>query len=701
MTVRRFRLQLRALIPALAWTVLLASGLRAHEGDVTVVSWASLDPEAAVAPNSAAVVEGQFSKRTTKAPDGVPQRELDSFTVEIEGSDHVKQAASIYTVEPQRLVILIPDLPEGTAHLRVQRGGFDVTDGQFEVLSVSPGLFSAAASGGGLAAAVAVRVNLADGTRATEDVAFFNEERGAYEPILLNPAVEGSELHLQLLGTGIRNSSKVNVEIGSVSVPASLPAEPGLPPGLDQVNVGPLPVELALRQLVDITLTADGIRANTVQVAFSPSAGPAITFSNQVVRLFQGRCQTCHRPGEVAPFSLLDYDSAKPWAQSIKQATQSRFMPPWKPVPGHGEFVGERRLSEPEIDLIARWVDAGAPEGDPADLPEPLAFDPNWALGEPDLVLETPAYIPDANRSDDYRCFSIPIPGDITSPKSITKLEVQPGNREIVHHVLLFGDPSGESQGHETATADGKPGYECFGSADISLDGFILGVESYILGGWAPGTRPQNLPEGSGYYMRPNSRFAIQVHYHPDGTSEPDSTRIGLHFSDEPTAKNSILLAAINTDFLIPPGEERYEVRAEASFDNIAGFDISPVLKGLLTALGFFPVEVTAVLPHMHLLGKEIGMDRVSATGERTPMIRIDDWDFDWQSSYTYVEPVPLGADDRLEVLAIYDNSEKNPQNPNSPPVPVGWGERTTDEMCIVFFQVNIPDLCRLGLCSD
>ena len=688
-----------ALLAAAACAALTVSGLRAHEGSISVVSWASLDAHAAVAPKSAAVVEGEFAERTTKAPDGVPQPELGSFIVEIEGSDDVKHRSDIYAVEPRRIVILIPDLPDGTAHIRVERDGVDVADGEFEVKSVSPGLFSAAASGGGLAAAVAVRVDLADGTRTTEDVAFYNEERGAFEPILLNPAVEGSELYLELLGTGIRNSSELEVEIGNVSIPASVSA--GSSPGIDQVVVGPLPTELARREVVDIKLTADGIQANAVQVAFSPATGPAITFSNQIVRLFQGRCQTCHRPGEVAPFSLLDYESAKPWAQSIKQATQARFMPPWQAVPGHGDFVGDRRLSDAEMDVIARWVDAGAPEGDPEDLPAPLVFDPDWTLGEPDLVLEAPAYIPAATQSDDYRCFSIALPEHITTPQSITGIEVRPGNRQIVHHVLLFGDPKGESLGHEQGTTDGKPGYECFGSAKIGLGGFILGVESYILGGWAPGVRPLTLTNGSGFYLRPGSRLAIQVHYHPDGSSLADSTRIGLHFADELTPKNSIVLAAINTEFVIPAGEEHFEVRAETSLDNIAGNNISAALKATLTAWGVFPLDITAVAPHMHLLGKQIRMDKVSSSGERTPMILIDDWNFDWQSFYTYVEPVPLGLDDRLEVVAIYDNSENNPRNPNSPPQAVGWGDRTTDEMCIVFFQVDIPNLCFFGLCRN
>ena len=684
-----------ALVQCMAIALLATPTLSAHGVGLRVASWASLDADAAVAPHSAAVVEGEFADRTTRAPDGVPVPELDSITVEIEGSDHLARLAGILAVGPRRVVFRVPDVPEGGAHLRVLRGETELAAGEFRVQSVSPGLFSAAATGGGLAAAVAVRVNLADGSGSVEDVAFYNDERGAFEPVLLNPAVEGSELYLELQGTGIRRAAEVSVEIGGMIVPSALEPETGSPSGIDRVTAGPLPVALAQRQIVEVTLTADGIRSNAVQVAFSPSAGPALTFSNQIVRLFQARCQTCHRPGEVAPFSLLDYEPARVWAASIKQATQTRSMPPWKAVPGHGEFAGERRLSEAEIDLVARWVDAGAPEGDPSDLPEPLVFDPDWQEGEPDLIIPTPEYLPDPNLSDEYRCFSFAVPDEITERKSITKVEVRPGNRQIVHHVILYGDPAGESVALEGADTSPDPGYECFGGPGISFNGFALGVDSYFLGLWAPGGRAQVLPENTGYALRPGSHVVLQVHYHPDGSGLPDSTRVGLHFSDEPTNNNALVLAAINTDFVIPAGAERHEVRAAFSLDPIPG------LQALLEALDFFPVNILGVAPHMHLLGREIRMDKVSATGEVTPMIRIDDWDFDWQSEYSYVEPVQFHAGDRLEVLAVYDNSANNPKNPNDPPIPVAWGDRSSDEMCIVFFLVEIPDLCSLGFCGD
>lgn len=669
-----------------------ASVLTGHQASLEVASWASLDFGSPVAPLSVAVVRGEFAERTTRAPGGVPLPDLDGVTVEVEAGDGPTTRALILTVEPHQLVFLVPDLEDGAAHLAVRRGDAELADGQFRVRSVSPGLFSAARSGGGLAAAVAVRVSLPDGNRHTEDVAFFNDERGSFEPVLLNPAAENSDLYLELQGTGIRNASALKVQIGGMLVPAVVLDRADPETGIDRISVGPLPSALARRQLVDIVLTADGIPANAVHVAFSPSLGPGVTFSNQIVRLFQGRCQTCHRPGEVAPFSLMDYESSYPWALSIKESTQSRQMPPWKAVPGHGTFQGERRLSEAEIALIARWVDAGAPEGDPADLPEPLEFDPDWQQGEPDLVISAAEYAPKPGGTDDYRCFSVQIPEEVEGRKSITKVEVRPGNRRIVHHVILFADPQGEGIALEAADPSPDPGYECFGDSGVSLNGIVWGVESYILGLWAPGARAIVLPEGSGYYLRPGASVVVQVHYHPDGTPQTDATQVGLHFSEEPTPRNAIVVPVINSSFVIPAGEERFEVRAS--------FSVPPLLGAILDATGAFPLSITSVAPHMHLLGREIRMDKVSADGTTTPMIYIDDWDFDWQSEYIYAEPVPFHRDDRLEVSALYDNSENNPRNPNSPPIPVGWGPRSSDEMCIVFFLVDIPDLCPLGICN-
>ena len=698
-----YRHPLPAAARLLSMAVLAAASLAAHDEPLKVYSAASLASDQPVAPNSVAIVEGQFGDVSTAVPPGEPQFEVGSLSIEVDRPDATPLRATIFSVEPTRIRFLVPSVPAGSRHMTVMRGTETIADGTFEVSAVSPGLFSAANSGSGLADAQVVRVNLLEGTRNVENVAYLNPSTGAFEAVPLNPAAEGVVLFLKLRGTGIRSATDLSVTIAGVAVPANCGNEHGGTPGMDEVNIGPLPVQLAHRELADIALIADGVPANTVQVAFSPSAGAAITFSNQISRLFQENCQECHRPGEVARFPLIEYPDAQANALAIKAAVSERHMPPWKPVPEHGEFLNDRRLTDDQIEMIRLWVDAGAPQGNPADMPEPMSFNVDWTLGEPDLVLETPLYTPDPSSDDDYRCFSVELPASITESKSITGIEIRPGNRRIVHHLILYGDPRGESADLQAASNDGRIGYECFGSAGISLNGFTLGVESYLLGGWAPGARPQTFPEGTGIYVRPGSRIAIQMHYHPDGTEQSDSTRIGIHFADERTPRNASVLAAINTNFLIPAGAENYEVTAAFDFNSVGTFQVPPVLRTLLEASNIFPLDIINVAPHMHQLGREIRMDKVSASGEVTPMVYIDDWDFDWQDFYTYERPMKLHLDDRLEVRALYDNSASNPRNPNSPPAPVGWGERTTDEMCIVFFTVDIPDLCALplGLCDS
>lgn len=696
------RLPRLASVSVLALALLAPAGLRAHDEETTVYSAASLDKNAPVAPNSIAMVEGDFGDAAVTAPEGEPQVELDGIKLEVEGSDDITMPAALFSVEPTRLRFLLPNLPVGSARLTARRGEEVILEREFQVQATSPGLFSAAASGGGLADGQAEIVSLLKGTRHHQDLAYLDEMTGAYRAVPINPAAEGTVVFLRLRGTGIRYASDLTATVGGVEVPSLCGSESGMTAGIDEVRLGPIPVQLAHREVADIVLVADGLSANIVQVAFTPTAGEWVTFSNQISRLFQEHCQVCHRPGEVAPFSTIEYADVRDWTPSIKQAVVERSMPPWKPVPGHGEFEGVRRLTDEEVEMVASWVDLGAPEGNRSDLPEPLSFSKEWSLGEPDVILETPVYTPDPQATDDYRCFSIPLPDSITESKSITGVEVRPGNSKIVHHTILFGDPVGESVGLEAAASDGREGYECFGDSRISLSGFTLGVESYILGGWAPGSSPQTLPEGVGLYLRRGARLAIQMHYHPDGTNQSDTTRIGLHFAEERTPHNATVFPVVNTRFTIPAGAQDYEVTAQFSLKSALGIPSIGSLSELLTTSGLLPLDIVNVFPHMHLLGRSIRMDKISESGETTPMVYIKDWDFDWQDFYTYVNPVPLGFSDQLVVSAIYDNSAANPRNPHSPPVPVSWGDKTTDEMCLVFFTASVPDLCRLplGLCS-
>lgn len=390
------------------------------------------------------------------------------------------------------------------------------------------------------------------------------------------------------------------------------------------------------------------------------------TFNKEVVRILQDNCQVCHHPGEVAPFSLMDYNSARLFGPFIKAAVQTGYMPPWKPVVG--SFANERGLELFEIDTIAEWVDNEFPEGDPADLPEPLAFSDEWTLGEPDLVLQMPEYRPGQQLADDYRCFSIPT--GLTEGKQVEAVEVRPGNRQVVHHLILFPDPLNQSAALEEQQNDGQPGYTCYGDPGFdSFDGGLLSLltqDAAFLGGWAPGNRPQVLPEGIGQRMSPGGSIAVQIHYHPDGTPQVDSTRVGLHFRDEPAEKELIYLPLVNQDFEIPAGAQRHVVTQEFTLP----FGLQATIYSLL--------------PHMHLLGREIQME-VTIAGRTETIIRIDDWDFDWQDTYWLKEPLFLPSGSSVKLTAVYDNSAENPRNPNSPPIPVRWGDGTNDEMALIF----------------
>jgi len=394
-----------------------------------------------------------------------------------------------------------------------------------------------------------------------------------------------------------------------------------------------------------------------------------VTFNNQVVRLLQQHCQTCHRPGSIAPFSLLNYQDARTHAFEMLKAVQSGEMPPWKPVNAHGVFEGERTLTDQEIATITNWVAAGVPEGNPADLPEPITFPETWSAGTPDLVVQPAAPYPIAQGQDDiYRCF--PLAVNSQSDLYVRGYEVLPGNRAIVHHVLIFVDSTGQSDALDAA--DPGPGYTCFGGA-----GFVLGLGG--LGGWVPGAGPEVFPLGTGIRIPARARIVIQVHYSTAeasklnlGPLEPDLTRLGLYLSPKPLAAISFL-PVVNTSFTIPPGQSQYAVKA--SF---------PI---------FGTVELTAIAPHMHLLGRKVSVVARFPDGSSRELIRIDDWDFHWQANYVFKEPIILPAGTIVESTAIYDNSTGNPKNPSNPPVAVSWGERTTDEMALTFLSIKSPGI--------
>lgn len=399
-------------------------------------------------------------------------------------------------------------------------------------------------------------------------------------------------------------------------------------------------------------------RAVRHPILLPPVSGP--TFSKDVAPIFQQHCQSCHRPGDIAPFPLLAYADAKPRAGMIKIMTSTRQMPPWKAVDGCGDFKDERRLSDAQIATIGAWVANGAPEGNPSDMPPPVKFSSDWGLGTPDLVLaNAEAFMPPPH-VDTYRCFTVPT--NLTEDKWVRAVDTHPGDRATVHHVLTFIDTTGESV--KLDEAEPGPGYTCFGGPGFSTTG--------TLGGWAPGQRPLELPENVAFKLPAASRIVMQVHYHPHSdTTVPDRTEYGVYYSGAPSPKQMVILPLVNQSFTIPPNDANY--RVDAAF---------PIATP-------FAMKLWLVAPHMHLLGRKMKVEMTPKNGAAQCLIQIDDWDFNWQGSYIYQNPIDVPAGTKLSLTAYYDNSSSNPRNPNSPPKPVSWGEATTDEMCLAFVGVT------------
>jgi hypothetical protein len=392
-------------------------------------------------------------------------------------------------------------------------------------------------------------------------------------------------------------------------------------------------------------------------VGSARAAGP--TFSRDIAPIVYGNCVSCHRPGEVAPFSLMKYEDVKKRADQIMDVTHDRYMPPWKAEPGYGKFVGERRLSDAQIELISDWCKAGAPEGDAKDLPTMPVFSTGWLLGEPDQVvkLTVPFKLP-ADGHDQFRAFVLPL--NNLENKWVSAVEFHPDNRKIVHHALFFLDNSGAAAKKEAAANDGNPGYIAFGGP-----GFL---PSGGLGGWAPGAISKLLPDGWARPVKKGSDLVVQIHFHPDGKEETETFSMGIYYAKAPT--EHIVASGNAHKFLIniPPGDRNYVVTAQYKV---------PV-----------DVDMIGITPHAHLICKDMKATATLPDGKQIRLIWIKDWDFNWQGTYQYAEPIRLPAGSVVDMKYVYDNSADNIHNPNNPPKAIHFGEQTTDEMAFLFMEL-------------
>lgn len=393
------------------------------------------------------------------------------------------------------------------------------------------------------------------------------------------------------------------------------------------------------------------------RTAAAPKTG-AVTYYRDVAPVLQKRCQACHRPGQVAPFSLLTYKDARNWAAEIKEFTANRQMPPWLAEPGHGEFTDVRRLDDQEIRTLAQWVDGGAPAGDPKQAPPARQWEDQWALGKPDLVLKVPEpYTVPASGGDEFHVFVLPT--GLTEDKQVVAVDFRPGNPRVVHHLVTFVDPSGKAR--KLDEADPGPGYS-------SGFGGIKVPEAVIHGVWAPGNLPRFLPEGVGRPLPKGADIAIQVHYHKTGKPERDQSEVALYFAKKPVTKRAVTAIVGPLSIDIPAGAASHEQTVQMTLP--------------------LPVHVLNIMPHMHLLGKSMTVTALLPDGTTKPMVRINAWDYRWQDSYRYKEPLALPARTKIEIRAVWDNSPGNPLNPNNPPRRVTFGEQTTDEMAFAIMEI-------------
>lgn len=391
-----------------------------------------------------------------------------------------------------------------------------------------------------------------------------------------------------------------------------------------------------------------------VVISVASAYGAPVTYNHDIAPILNRRCVSCHRAGEAGPFPLTSYSDAAKRAPLIAQVTASRYMPPWKPAPGYGDFEGARSLSSADIDAIGRWAKAGAPQGEPAATPLPPA-PASARIAHPDLVLsmQKPFTVP-AEGPDLYRCFVIPL--DLNTDRYASQIEFRTGNPRVTHHALFFLDRSGAARGKE---AEPGGGYACFGAP-----GFLGGG----LGGWSPGSPPVRMPEGAAAILSRRSNLVIQLHFHPTGRPETVEASVAFAFTAQPPRRKlmDIPLGSRNID--IPAGEKAYKVTDSFTI---------PV-----------DVEAIGIVPHAHYICKEMKGRAVLPDGSTEWLIRIRDWDFNWQEQYSYRRPLRLPAGTRIEMEFTYDNSAGNPRNPSRPPRRVRWGPDSVDEMAGLHLQV-------------
>jgi hypothetical protein len=386
-----------------------------------------------------------------------------------------------------------------------------------------------------------------------------------------------------------------------------------------------------------------------------------VTFSKHVAPIIFKHCVSCHRDGEIAPFSLSNYEEVSQMAYTIKAVVHTGTMPPWKAEQGYGDFLDERLLTQQEKEIISQWIDGGLEEGNKGDLPTLPDFPKGSQLGVPDLVLKlkNPWKI-ESNYKDNYRNFVLDLP--IDQDYDVAAIEFRPGNAKVVHHALMWLDTTGESTSRDIA--EPGDGYDGFGGPGFN--------PTLSYGGWVPGATSRFYPPGIGNKMYKSGKVLVQIHYAPSVTEEYDQSTINVFFKKNENNVRQVLEFPMsvseleNKPFIIPANERK---KFRGSY--------------------FVPIDasIASIAPHQHLLGANAKAYAVTILGDTIPLVNIPSWDFNWQGAFTFQKLVKIPMFSTLYYEAEYDNTTDNPFNPNNPPKITRWGENTSDEMYLCYFH--------------
>ncbi|HKQ89563.1 MAG TPA: cytochrome c [Blastocatellia bacterium] len=389
-------------------------------------------------------------------------------------------------------------------------------------------------------------------------------------------------------------------------------------------------------------LAAAAVVITRADLTGAEAAAP--TFSKDIAPIFAKNCMSCHRPGEIAPMSFMSYKEVRPWAKAIREKVVNREMPPWHADPAHGEWTNDRRLSQKDVDVIRAWVDGGAPEGNPKDMPPTPKFATGWQIGEPDMVFNMPEeFTVPAEGAVPYIYFTVPT--NFKEDKYIAAMEARAGDLSVVHHIVIYVRDPRESRGRRQDIGTG------------------------LLGALSPGMTPFIATPGTAKLIKAGSNIIFQMHYTPSGKETKDRSMVGLKFLKEPVDKVITTTASWDPRFTIPPHAENHEVKASWAAEE--------------------DITIWSFSPHMHLRGKDYLYRAVYPDGRSEILLSVPNYDFGWQVYYYPKTPIRIPKGTKIETVAHFDNSTKNPQNPD-PSKAVRFGEQTWEEMMNGFFDYTV-----------